>query len=131
MNNIYKVILNKETAEKSKKGFIIYKNKEKKEITTDSFLFAHKDYLNMDEILDILEGTKGIDNIILPNKNDFKIGDKVYHSTNPELDAGIIIDILYSARKDEYKYIVSFGIYHDQEVSVIALELSKTKPLSI
>ena len=59
----------------------------------------------------------------------FNVGDEVYHKTNNESPKGIVIDILYSFRKDEFRYIVSFGVYNDQEVSLIEQELSTEKSL--
>ena len=66
-------------------------------------------------------------NNIIDGTCKFGLGDEVYHSTNPECPRGIVIDIHYSYRKKELRYIVSFGIYPDQESSLLESELTLDK----
>lgn len=41
-------------------------------------------------------------------KNEFRIGETVYHAT-PDSDQGIILDVVYSQLMKKYTYIVSIG----------------------
>ena len=61
----------------------------------------------------------------LKERCQYKIGDEVYHTTSG--DKGIIVDITYSVRLDEFRYLVSFGFPPDCEVSCLDLEISKEK----
>lgn len=55
-------------------------------------------------------------------KPRYNIGQQVYHAT-PESPTGIVLDCIYSVRKNEWEYLVSFGaneeslVYYEEEVS--------------
>ena len=57
-------------------------------------------------------------------KNKFNIGDKVYHIT-PESPIGIVLDIRYYFRSDEYEYLISWG--HSDSTYATEDELSVNK----
>ena len=41
-------------------------------------------------------------------KNEFRIGETVYHNT-PNSEAGMIVDVNYSQLNDRYTYLVAVG----------------------
>jgi hypothetical protein len=59
----------------------------------------------------------------------YNIGDFVYHSVDPESKKGIITNILFNTRYKEVKYVVSFGLYADQETNLLEEELSMEKAI--
>lgn len=57
---------------------------------------------------------------------EFQIGDSVYHATS-DSDRGIILDITYSLRSGQVRYIVTFGRRSEDEISCLGIELSFDK----
>ncbi len=58
-------------------------------------------------------------------KPKYNIGDYVYHIT-PESDKGVVLDCIYSARKKEWEYLVTFGV-NQESLMYYEDELTETK----
>ena len=56
----------------------------------------------------------------------FSIGDKVWYNLG-DSDQGIVLDITYSIRNDDIRYLVSFGREYNDEVLCYEQELSANK----
>lgn len=67
----------------------------------------------------------------LNKKPCYNIGDTVYSSIEIDSPKGRVLDIQYSFRYNEYKYLVSFGIESSMEVLITEDELSDTKHYNI
>ena len=62
-------------------------------------------------------------------KTLFDIGDFVYHATALTGEKGVVVDILYSYKKHELTYTVSFGRLEGDAISMVAEELDRIKPI--
>jgi len=58
--------------------------------------------------------------------NKFNRGDNVFYIT-PDSDKGVVLDIEYSVKENDFFYIVSFGRKHDDQIRCSEIELSLSK----